>query len=159
MRMSHAMVMTAWLTGFARACYAGLITAKEHAMKALIFLLFAAPALALEPIAQEQYINDRLVQARIADRIRRECPSISARIIYAYSQARALERYARNKGYSKAQIDAFLDDRSEKTRIYNIAEAYLKKHGARSGDANSFCRVGHDEIARGSVAGSLLYAR
>lgn len=121
--------------------------------------LSALPAAALEPLAQERYINDRLIAARIADRIRRECPSIDGRIVYAYSQARALMKYARDKGYSKAQIDAFLDSKPDKKRIYAVAEDYMARNGVRPGDAESFCRLGRDEIARKTVTGSLLSAR
>lgn len=119
----------------------------------------AAPAQGLEPLSQEKYINDRLIAARVADRVRRECPSIDARMVKAWNEARALKRYAENKGYSAAQIDAFLDSRTEKDRIYGIAERYLTQNGARKGDAESFCRIGRAEIAGNSVAGSLLVAK
>lgn len=118
-----------------------------------------APAFALEPLSQEKYINDRLIGARIADRIRRECPSLNARVFYAYSQARALKRYARDKGYSEAQIEAFLDNRQEKTRIYAVAEDYLTRKGATKGNAESFCAVGRQEIQNRTVIGSLLVAK
>ena len=126
---------------------------------ALTAATLAAPALALEPLAQERYVNDRLIAARVADRVRRECPSINARIVYAWSQARALKRYAENKGYSSSEIDAFLDSKQDKARIYAAAEDYLTRNGARKGDAESFCRIGRNEIARKSVAGSLLVAK
>lgn len=123
-------------------------------------LLAAAPAAqALEPLSQERYINDRLVAARVADRIRRTCPSLDGRLIYAFGQARALKRYAEKKGYSAAQIDAFLDSKPDRKRIYAVAEAYLTQSGARAGDPESFCRIGRAEIAAGSVAGSLLVAK
>ena len=126
---------------------------------ALTAATLAAPAVALEPLAQEKYVNDRLIAARVADRVRRECPSIDARIVYAWSQARALKRYAENLGYSSAQIDAFLDSKQDKARIYAAAEDYLTRNGARKGDAESFCRIGRNEIASKSVAGSLLVAK
>lgn len=126
---------------------------------ALTAATLAAPALALEPLPQERYINDRLIAARVADRVRRECPSISARIVYAWSQARALKRYAENKGYSSSEIDAFLDSKQDKARIYAAAEDYLTRNGARKGDPESFCRIGRNEIASKSVAGSLLVAK
>ena len=133
-------------------------------MKKLIAIALTAaalgqPALALEPLAQERYVNDRLIAARVADRVRRECPSINARIVYAWSQARALKRYAENKGYSSSEIDAFLDSKQDKARIYAAAEDYLTRNGARKGDAESFCRIGRNEIASKSVAGSLLVAK
>ncbi|AXC50889.1 hypothetical protein DRW48_15450 [Paracoccus suum] len=119
----------------------------------------AAPAAALEPLSKERYINDRLVAARVADRVRRTCPSIDGRMIEAFSQARALKRYAEKKGYSGAQIDAFLDSKPDRQRIYATAEAYLAQQGAREGDPESFCGVGRAEIAAGSVAGNLLVSK
>lgn len=119
----------------------------------------ATPAAALEPLSQERYINDRLIAARIADRIRRECPTIGARMIYAYTQARALERYALDKGYSREQVDAFLDSKEDRKRIYAVAEDYMARNGVRKGDAESYCRLGRQEIANGTVTGSLLVAK
>ena len=126
---------------------------------ALIGAVLASPAAALEPLSQEKYINDRLLAARIADRIRRTCPTIDGRILYAYGEARKLKSYAQKKGYSNAQIDAFLDNRQEKDRIYAVAEDYLKRKGARADDPQSFCAVGRQEIANRSVIGSLLVAK
>lgn len=134
----------------------------RNALKATLaatFTLIAAPAMALEPLSQERYINDRLIAARIADEIRRECPTIDARMVYAWSQARALREYARDKGYSDAQIDAFLDSRPDKDRIYAVADDYMARNGVVKGDAESYCRLGRDEIAKKTVTGSLLNAR
>ncbi|MDF3607360.1 DUF5333 domain-containing protein [Paracoccus sp. DMF-8] len=111
------------------------------------------------PLAQEKYVNDRLIAARIADRIRRECPSYNARMIYAYGQARALKAYARNQGYSEAQIEAFLDSKEDKRRIYAVAEDYLTRNGAVKGNAQSFCRVGAQEFANNSYIATFLVAR
>ena len=88
----------------------------------------AATAFALEPLSSERYINDRLIAARIADRIRRECPTLDARMLYAYSQARALERYALDKGYTRQQVNAFLDDKAERKRKKAAA---VKRHYKR----------------------------
>lgn len=134
-----------------------MLAALTAAMMAVAAL--ATPAAALEPLSQERYINDRLIAARIADRIRRECPSIDARLIYAYSQARALERYALDKGYSRQQVDAFLDSKADRKRIYAVAEDYMARNGVRDGDAESYCRLGRQEIANGTVTGSLLVAK
>lgn len=126
---------------------------------ALIGAILATPAVALEPIAKEKYINDRLIAARIADRIRRTCPTIDGRILYAFGEARRLKSYALNKGYSNAQIDAFLHDKAEKKRIYGVAEDYLTRKGAKASDPQSFCAVGTQEIAAKSIIGSLLVAK
>jgi hypothetical protein len=120
-----------------------------------LILGLATPALALPPLSENTYINDRLIQARVADRIRRECSDISARFAYAYSQARALQRYARDLGYSDTEIDAFLDSKADKDRVKAAAEAYLAANGAT--DEAGFCALGRREIAAGTVAGSLIY--
>lgn len=132
---------------------------KPLAAAALALAALSGPALALEPLSQERYINDRLIAARIADRIRRECPTINGRLIYAYGQARALERYALDKGYSRAQVDAFLDSKEERKRIYAVAEDYMARNGVTRGDPQSFCRLGMQEIANRTVTGSLLVAK
>ena len=126
---------------------------------ALIGALLATPAVALEPIAKEKYINDRLIAARIADRVRRSCPTINARIFYAYGEARKLKRYAEQKGYSAQQIDDFLDNKQEKKRVYAVAEDYLTRNGAKDGDAESYCRIGRAEIQKNTIIGSLLVAK
>ena len=121
--------------------------------------VLVSPVAALEPLSQERYINDRLIAARVADRIRRECPTLDARVLYAYTQARALERYALDKGYSRQQVDAFLDDKTERRRIYAVAEDYMARNGVKKGDSESYCRLGRQEIVNGTVTGSLLVAK
>lgn len=135
----------------------------KNLMKSVIVIvlavLMALPALALEPLGQNKTVVSKLTAARIADRIRRECDSIDARLIYAYSEARALKREAEKLGYSATQIDDFLDDKAEKARIYAAAEDYLKSKGAKPGDKASFCTVGRAEIDAKSYVGSFLRAK
>ena len=151
----------------ARRVMAGRHDERAPAMKsplnllplALVGAVLATPAAALEPLSQEKYINDRLVAARIADRIRRTCPNNDGRIFYAYGEARKLKRYAENKGYSATQIDTFLDSKEERKRIYAVAEDYLTRRGARAEDPQSFCEIGRAEIGNKSIIGSLLVAK
>ena len=124
----------------------------------------SAPAAALPKLSENSYVTDRLIAARVADRIRKTCPEISARIIYAFSQARALKRWAEDQGYSESEIEGFLDDRAEKNKIDEVAqakaqiakaEADLKDNGAT--DEAGFCALGRAEIAKRSIIGSLIY--
>ena len=123
---------------------------------ALTTLMLAGPALALEPLNQEKHINDSLVAGRVGDVIRTQCPSISARMFVVLQKLNELEDYARGKGYSETEVKAFLKDKTEKARIKGLADAYLKAAGAVPGDVESYCKVGRDEIAKGTLAGSLL---
>lgn len=132
---------------------------KTGLMALAAVVTISTPAAALEPLSQEKYINDRLIAARIADRIRRNCPSINGRLVYAYQQARALERYALGKGYSREQIDAFLDSKADKRRIYAVAEDYMARKGVTDSDPESYCRLGRAEIQGRTVSGSLLVSK
>jgi hypothetical protein len=129
----------------------------KRMMIVALALVLASPAFALPPLSENAYVNDRLIQARVADRIRKECGSIAARFAYAYSQARALKQYALDQGYTDAEIEAFLDSADDKARVKAAAEAYLAANGVVAGDEASFCALGIKEIAAGSVAGSLIY--
>jgi len=122
----------------------------------LILCLLSAPAFALEPINQEPRINETLIAGRIGDIIRNTCPTISARMLVVYSKLRELENYARDKGYSEADFEAFRNNEAEKNRMKAQAAAYLRKAGAVEGDPESYCKVGRDEIAKGSLIGEIL---
>lgn len=122
----------------------------------LVTLLVAAPAFALEPLNKESHINDSLMAGRAADIIRNTCPSISAKMFVVMGALSDLKDYARAKGYDEADVKAFLGDQGEKDRIKAMANQYLANAGAVSGDAESYCKVGRDEIAKGTLAGSLL---
>ena len=119
-------------------------------------LLAATPALALEPLNTEKHINDSLIAGRVGDVIRNTCPSISAKMFVVLQKLNELESYARDKGYKEADVKAFLKDKTEKARIKGLAEVYLKKAGAVEGNAESYCVVGRNEIAKGTLAGTLL---
>lgn len=116
----------------------------------------AAPAAARVPLNQNPHIVDSLVAGRVADVIRNTCPSISARMFVAYSELEALKEYAIAQGYTEAEVKAFLKDKAEKDKLKAIAADYLKAAGAVEGDPETYCVVGRDEIARKTLAGSLL---
>lgn len=118
-----------------------------------------AGAAALQPLRENSYVTDRLVAARVADRIRKTCPEIGARLIYALSEAHALKRWAEKQGYAADEIDRFLKDKAEKRAIYARAEAYLAANGATPGNVQGFCDLGRKEIAAHSIAGSLIYEK
>ena len=122
----------------------------------LTAMLAATPALALEPLNTEKHINDSLVAGRVGDVIRSTCPSIYAKMFVVLQKLNELESYARDKGYKEADVKAFLKDKTEKARIKGLAAAYLKAAGAVEGDAESYCKVGRNEIAKGTLAGTLL---
>jgi hypothetical protein len=126
---------------------------------AALLVAMAAPAAALPPLSENGYIHDRLLAAQIGDLIAKTCPSITARDTYALFQALKLKSYANDLGYSDAEIKAFIRSPAEKKRVKDAALRYMKAKGVVEGDAESYCTLGRDEIARKSITGTLLRAK
>lgn len=116
----------------------------------------AAAAQAVVPLNEEPYINESLVAVAVGNVIRKTCPSISARMMVVFSKGRELQNYAYDKGYTKDELDAFLDDKAEKARVIGLAADYMAANGVVEGDIESYCTVGRAEIAKDSLIGSLL---
>jgi len=123
-----------------------------------VLITSTAMAQARTPLAKENHINYSLMAAKVADRIRKTCPSISARMWVALGKANALKSYALKKGYTEPEVRAFLKNPQEKARVKALAANYLKSKGAVSGDVDSYCTVGRQEIAKKTLIGQMLRA-
>jgi len=123
--------------------------------------IYAAPVAAqnLPGLGTQPYVMDRLFAAAVGDEIRKACGSISPRLLRVYREAKALERWALDQGYTQDEIDAFLDDRSERQKLEKRRDAYLLASGARKGEPETYCVMGRDEISKGTLIGYLLKAR
>ncbi len=134
--------------------------AKEALMKlaplCLIALMAASPADALEPINKEAHINNILLQGFIGDAIADNCPTIEPRRIRALGELNKLRVYALDKGYTTAQVRAFVTDDTEKARGKAEAAAWLAERGAVPGKEDVYCQIGEAEIASQSLIGTLL---
>lgn len=135
-------------------------TAKEFAMKTLPLLaalMIAAPALAADlPINKEPHINHILLQGFIGDAIADNCPTMEPRKLRALGELNKLRIYAQGKGYSTAEIRAFVTSDTEKARGKAEAAEWLKAKGAEPGKPDAYCRIGEEEIAKESLIGYLL---
>ncbi|PHQ99129.1 MAG: hypothetical protein COB39_05420 [Marinosulfonomonas sp.] len=126
---------------------------------AMTTLSSVASASALTPLPKEYHINQSLMSGVVADRIRKACPSISARMFVAWSKLNRLKSYAVSKGYEEPEVRAFMKDPVEKARVNAMAADYLTSHGAVAGNAESYCTLGREEIAKKSLIGQMLRAR
>lgn len=126
----------------------------------MVGLCLTAPVMAQDkvPLAENAHIRDSLVAGRVADVLRNGCGSLHARMLLALSKLDDLKDYAVAEGYTEAEVRAFLKDRKQKDAMKAIAADYLAKAGVVEGDEESYCRVGKDEIAKGTLAGSLLWS-
>lgn len=134
--------------------------AKEFAMKSLPLLaalMIAAPALSADlPINKEPHINNILLQGFIGDAIADNCPALEPRKLRALGELNKLRVYAQGKGYSVAEIRAFVTSDTEKARGKAEAADWLKAKGAEPGKPDAYCRIGREEIAKDSLIGYLL---
>ena len=110
-------------------------------------------------LADERDINAGLLTVAIAEKIQRECASISPRFWEARSYAKQLKGMARERGYSDAEVDAYINDKAEKAKMRERRNAYFKSKGASNLDAASLCRLGREEIKNRSRIGSFLKAK
>lgn len=119
----------------------------------------SASAQARPALNEEPHINDSLVSAAIGELIRRKCSTISVNYFTALSKAHALKRYALSKGYTRPEIEAFLENEDEQKRVRRSANSYLRKNGVVKGQEATYCTLGKTEIAKGTLTGKLIWAR
>ena len=125
----------------------------------LSLALTTSAGMAQAGLSQENDINDGLLVLAVADKIRRECDVIGGRLFTARSYAKQLRELATDRGYSDAQVDAYINDKMEKAKMRERRNAYFASKGASNLDPDSLCVLGRDEIARGTQVGKLLKAR
>ncbi|MGB7242159.1 MAG: DUF5333 domain-containing protein [Sulfitobacter sp.] len=122
----------------------------------VILALMALPVLAKPALRDVAVIDNGLLAVGVADRIRKNCPDISARMFKALRYVRSLEAQARAMGYSKDEIRAYTDSNAEKARMKARGAAYFKANGVIEGDAQTYCTLGRAEIEKSSQIGALL---
>ena len=109
-----------------------------------------------QPLRDDPTITSGLTVIAVGRRIHDECPSISARMVRSLTFAEGLVSHARGLGYTRNELNAYIDDRDEQDRYREIARSYFAQRAADWDDPDSLCRVGRDEIAANSPIGRLL---
>ena len=127
-------------------------------LPAALAALMATPAVALPPLHENPTVVNGFYQIGLADELRKNCTALSPRWVRAYNYLRSLEKYAREAGYTEAQIEELADNRAEKEKLRARIRADLAKRGASPENPEGYCTIGREEIAKGSAAGRLLRA-
>ncbi|MFM7333063.1 MAG: DUF5333 domain-containing protein [Tabrizicola sp.] len=118
--------------------------------------LAATPAFALVPINENPEIREKLLQGFIGDAIVDNCPTMKARTMRALGELNALRDYALKQGYEADVVRDFVKSKEEKAKFKAEAAEWLKAKGAEPGNPEAYCKIGEEEIAKGTLAGSLL---
>lgn len=126
------------------------------AIATAVSVLAALPAAALQPLHQNPTVVNGFYAIGLADELRKNCESIEPRWLRAYNYLKALEKFARDAGYSDAEIDQLVDNKSEKERLRDQIQDDLAQRGASRQTPEGYCTVGREEIAKNSAAGRLL---
>ncbi len=116
----------------------------------------AGAAAAQSALKDEARVRDGIVQVGMAYEISEKCGSLSARTFRGISYLQELKRYAQGRGYSDAEIEAYIDNKSEQRRLEGIARQQLALLGVVEGREATYCAAGRDQIARDTRVGWLL---
>lgn len=122
-------------------------------------LAVSAPAFALVPINEEPVIREKLLQGFIGDAIADNCPTIEARKLRALGELNNLRDYALKQGYASDVVREFVTSKEEKAIFKAEAAEWLKAKGAEPGNAEAYCKIGEEEIAKESLIGYLLRSK
>ncbi|MBM2576198.1 DUF5333 domain-containing protein [Jannaschia sp. Os4] len=123
---------------------------------AFLAAALAAPLPAAADLGDEPNVVEPLIAIGIAYEISKRCDSISARRVRGVTQLMSIRGRASDLGYSKSEIDAWIDDDAEKDRLEAVARERLAAMGAPEGNEAAHCEVGRAEIAKDSYIGSFL---
>ncbi|MEL6167982.1 MAG: DUF5333 domain-containing protein [Pseudomonadota bacterium] len=126
------------------------------AVLATLCLAVSAEAQTRVALADDAELEAGLTVVAIGDMIRKSCDGISARPIRAYAYIWDLESRARSLGYSRDEIEAYIDSRPDKARIEAKARDWIVARGGDPARPSTYCAVGRGEIAVGSTVGRLL---
>ncbi len=109
-----------------------------------------------QPLRDDARLHSGLTVISVGRHIHNVCEDIDARLLRALAFAESLASHARSLGFTRAEVNAYIDDRAEQDRYRDVARAYFAQNGADWDDTESVCRVGRDEIAAQSTIGRLL---
>lgn len=127
-----------------------------------VVIALASPAMANTDkphLSENAELNDTLFAILVADEIRKQCDSISGRVLKGIGMLWALVQDAQELGYSQEEIDAYRNSEEAKAALRERGAVLMTLKGVSYDDPETFCRWGREEIADASLIGSLLRAK
>ena len=122
----------------------------------LMTSLGAARADQWQVLRDDPRIHNGLTIIAVGRHIHNVCPDINARLMRALTYAEGLVNHAQELGFTRSEVNAYIDDRAEQDRYRAIARRYFEQQDGDMDDVDSVCQVGRDEITAGSAIGRLL---
>lgn len=106
--------------------------------------------------ANVERVTEGLIAAGMAIELGDKCDGVNVRMIRGLNFLQGLKSHLQDLGYSNAEIDAYIDNRTEKQRLETIARQRLNALGVRTDDGATYCTVARGQIAEGTQVGRLL---
>lgn len=142
-RYTQILLICAMVAGFGLATAA--VTTAAHAQSD-----------GFDPLREDETIHQGLTVISIGRLIRNHCPTLDAKRLQSFAFAQRLVNRGHALGFSRAQMEAYVDSDTDRDRYRAIANTYLSQRGASVNEPESVCQLGRDEISSGSAIGRLL---
>lgn len=111
------------------------------------------------PLHGEKAINDKLLIVAVVDKINRGCGTLGVKFFKAQGYVNKLKAEAKALGYSKSEVNAYINDKENKAEMRERRNAYFKSKGASNLDPQSLCVLGAAEMQQQTEIGELLKAK
>ena len=122
----------------------------------------ASPASATDDrpyLGENKPLNDTLFAILVADEIRKQCDSISGRVLKGIGMLWGIVQDAKELGYTDDEINAYRNSEEAKAVLRARGDEMMAEKNVTYDDPQTFCRWGREEIAEESLIGSLLRAK
>lgn len=132
-----------------------MIPMKKMITAAVVGLTLTATTASANP-ANVERVTEGLIAAGMAIELGDNCDGVSVRMLRGLSFLQGLKSHLQSLGYSNTEIDAYIDNRTEKDRLETIARQRLNSLGVRTDDPATYCTVARGQISQGTQVGQLL---
>ena len=126
---------------------------------ALLTTLTAARADQYEALRADPRVQNGVLIIAIGDIIRDNCSNIADRRGRSIPFLVGLVRHAQSLGYSRSEIEAYVDSEEERDRVEDLARRWIVQQGADFSTPETICAVARDEISAQSAIGRLIRER
>ena len=126
---------------------------------ALAATIGAARADQYEALRSDAQVENGVLIVAIGDIIRDNCPNIEDRRGRSIPFLIGLVQRAQSLGYSRSEVEAYVDDADERARVEARARQWMVQQGADLGSPETICAVARDEISAQSAIGRLIRER
>ncbi|WP_375690532.1 DUF5333 domain-containing protein [Pseudooceanicola sp. LIPI14-2-Ac024] len=120
--------------------------------------LMALPAAAeaRPPLRDVPEIDDKMLWVALAYEISDRCEAIAPRTLTGLGYLWDLKAQANKLGYSNDEIKEYVRSDAEKARMRVRGEAYVRARGLNPDSDADLCRLGTQEMEKGTQIGAFL---